>query len=142
MRGDSNVDTLRTSQKSCVGTAGSEGEGAKGLAVCFPISPGIGSEMHSSLNSQRRINAPAGGRDVPHLALGKHHSVVLPYLENQLCSLDPRRQVELTCLTTACWIVSSKKPLASVLVGVAVPDVGPSDCLLDILASIDTAKAR
>jgi hypothetical protein len=61
---------------------------------------------------------------------------------NQRSFRNPRRQVELTCLTTACWIVSSKNPFASVLVGVAVPDVGPSDCLLDILVSIDTAKAR
>ena len=48
IRGISNVPTLRTSQKSCVGTAGSEGEGAKGLAVCLPISAGMGSDTHSS----------------------------------------------------------------------------------------------
>jgi len=41
--------TRKTSQKSSVGVAGSEADGAKGLAVWCPISGGIGRETHSRL---------------------------------------------------------------------------------------------
>ena len=35
---------------------------------------------------------------------------------------------QLTCLTTACWIVSNKKPFVSAFLGVVVPGPGVGDC--------------
>lgn len=129
MRGASKVDIFMTSQKSCVGTAGSEGEGAKGFALCLPISPGIGRDIHSSLKDQHIIVE----RNLERLTSSPPSRVPssLHRRPDQLARrLNSTPTLIFTCLTIACWIVSNKNPLVSeTLCGVDLPEViaGESD---------------
>ena len=79
IKGISNdAPTCKTSQKSCVGTAGSEGDGAKGLAVCLPIAAGMGRETHSTLASQYSSTQVQGIGSVTHLISPRARVIVSP----------------------------------------------------------------
>lgn len=114
IKGISNVGpTRRTSQKSCVGTLGSLGEGENGLAVWCPISGGMGKETHSNLEpADQHGRLQREGKD------GRTHRI------SPLASVivDP----SYTWFALACWMVRRRYPLASsaVEVGVSRPDPG------------------